>query len=276
MKNLLLFFCFLSFSLSAQNVNLMTFNIRYDTDIDGLNKWANRKDHAAQMLTFYDVDVCGMQEALIGQIKDLEQRLPNYAYFGKGRDDGQEKGEFSPIFYNTKTLKLLQSDTFWLSETPEKPSKGWDAAFPRLVTWGLFEDLNSKAKFYVFNTHFDHMGQIARKQSAKLLLAKSKEIAKDQVYFLMGDFNSIPSDEPMVLIKNELNNTEEISTSGHFGPESTFSGFESREQENKKIYHIFCNNKKIIIKKHATLSNTWAGLFASDHHPVMVSVELKK
>jgi endonuclease/exonuclease/phosphatase family metal-dependent hydrolase len=272
------FFLILSFAFFntaiAQNVNLMTFNIRYNNESDGINKWENRKDRAAEMLKFYDISICGMQEALIGQINDLKERLPEYTHFGLGRDDGKEKGEFSPIFYNTSKLKVLKQETFWLSETPDKPSKGWDANLPRIVTWGYFLDLKTKKKFYVFNTHYDHIGKIARAESSKLLLKKIKEIAGENPVFLMGDFNATPSDEPIKIIAETLFETSALSQTPHFGPESTFNGFKSNEQDNRKIDHIFVNNKNIKVLKHATLSNTWAGLFASDHHPVMTSVSL--
>jgi endonuclease/exonuclease/phosphatase family metal-dependent hydrolase len=263
-------------TLLGQNINFMTFNIRYNTERDGINKWDNRKDHAAEMVKFYDVDFCGMQEALIGQINDLQARLPEYEHFGLGRDDGKEKGEFSPIFYKKTKYKLLKQETFWLSETPEKPSKGWDANLPRIVTWGYFKDLKTKKKFYVFNTHYDHIGQIARAESSKLVLKKIKEIAGNENTILMGDFNASPSDEPIKIIMNGLNETSSISQTPHFGPESSFTGFEAKEQEGRKIDHIFVNNPKLKVLKHATLSNTWGGLFASDHHPVLVCINLGK
>jgi endonuclease/exonuclease/phosphatase family metal-dependent hydrolase len=254
----------------------MTFNIRYNTEKDGINKWDNRKDRAAEMLKFYEVDFCGMQEALNGQINDLQERLPEYNHFGLGRDDGKEKGEFSPIFYNKTKFKLLKQETFWLSETPEKPSKGWDANLPRIVTWGYFKDLKSKAKFYVFNTHYDHIGKIARAESSKLILKKIKEIAGSENAILMGDFNATPSDEPIKIIMDGLTESSKLSETPHFGPESTFNGFEGKEQDNRRIDYVFVNNPKLKVLKHATLTNTWAGLFASDHHPVMAVISLGK
>jgi endonuclease/exonuclease/phosphatase family metal-dependent hydrolase len=260
--------------LQAQNINVMTFNIRYNTEKDGINKWENRKDRAADMLKIYDADFCGMQEALIGQINDLQARLPDYEHFGLGRDDGKEKGEFSPIFYNKTRFKLLKQETFWLSETPEKPSKGWDANLPRVVTWGYFKDLRSKKKFYVFNTHYDHLGKIARAESSKLMLKKIKEIAGSENAILMGDFNATPNEEPFKLIVESLTETSTISQTPHLGPESTFNGFEAKEIDNRRIDYIFLNNPNIKILKHATLTNTWAGLFASDHHPVLAVISL--
>ena len=270
----IIFLLLISFISKAQNLNLMTYNIRYSTKSDGVNQWDNRKDHVAEILKYYEVDICGMQEALFSQITDLKERLPNHDYIGKGRDDGKEKGEFSPIFFDKTKFELLKSETIWLSETPEVPGKSWDAAFPRVVTWAYFKDKKSRKKFYVFNTHFDHMGQVARRESAKLILKKIKEIAADKPVFLIGDFNGTPDSEPIQIIKNELIDSEIISTLPHFGPVDTFTGFEAKERENSRIDFIFLNNKNIIVKKHATLSNTWGGLFGSDHHAVLVNLKL--
>lgn len=272
---LFLIFVLLNSKLSAQTINFMTFNIRYNTERDGINKWENRKDKAAEMVKFYKADFCGMQEALIGQVNDMQDRLPDYRHFGLGRDDGKEKGELSPIFYNTNRFKLLKQETFWLSETPEKPSKGWDANLPRIVTWGYFKDLKTKKKFYVFNTHYDHIGQVARAESSKLVMQKIKEIAGTETAILMGDFNATPDSEPIKILLTGLTNTKNLSLSPHFGPTNSFSGFENKEKENTEIDHIFVTNPTIKVHQHATLSNSWAGLFASDHHPVMAVVSLK-
>ena len=147
---------------------------------------------------------------------------------------------------------------------------------PRIVTWGYFKDLKTKKKFYVFNTHYDHIGQIARSESSKLVLKKIKEIAGNENTILMGDFNASPSDEPIKIIMADLTETSSISQTPHFGPESSFTGFEAKEQEGRKIDHVFVNNPKLKVLKHATLSNTWGGLFASDHHPVLVCINLGK
>ena len=273
-KILVLLIGLLPFQNFAQTINVMTFNIRYNTERDGVNKWDNRKDRAAEMVKYYEADFCGMQEALIGQINDLQERLPEYEHFGVGRDDGKDKGEFSPIFYNKLKYKLLKQETFWLSETPEKPSKGWDANLPRIVTWGYFQDIKSKKKFYVFNTHYDHIGKVARAESSKLIIQKIKEIAGKETAILTGDFNATPDSEPIKTILTGLTNTKALSQTPHFGPDNSFTGFESKERENSEIDHVFTNNPKIKVIKHATLSNSWGGLYASDHHPVLVKITL--
>jgi endonuclease/exonuclease/phosphatase family metal-dependent hydrolase len=267
------------FLLQAQPaLRVMSFNIRYNNTQDGENQWSKRKENLASMLPFYEVDICGMQEALAGQIKDLLALQPTYASLGVGRDDGKEGGEFSPILYRKDRFEVLSSATFWLSESPDQPSKGWDAALNRIVTWAKFKDKKSKKTFFVFNTHYDHRGEVARRESSRLLLQKIKSIAGNAPATVTGDFNAVPGDEPIkVLLEasnpDKLIDTEALSTLPHFGPYSTFNGFEAKEQEGRRIDYIFVKNPgKWKILKHATLSNTWSGRFASDHHAVLVEM----
>jgi endonuclease/exonuclease/phosphatase family metal-dependent hydrolase len=262
------------FAKAQQRLNVMTFNIRLNTADDSLNAWPYRKDIASSQVKFFDVDILGVQEALYGQMLDLQQRLPQYKYAGVGREDGKTKGEFSAIFYDTTRLHCLKNATFWLSQKPDSAgSKGWDAALPRIVTWCLFEDKINYKKFYAFNTHFDHMGQVARAESAKLLLQKVKEIAGNMPVIVTGDFNAGPDDEPIKIIvdKNNpdhLTETKAISQEPHYGPDGTFNAFNSKEVDNKAIDHIFIKNNLTVLK-HATISESWNGRFSSDHFPVL-------
>lgn len=255
----------------------MTFNIRLNTSDDSLNAWPYRKDIAASQVKFFEIHVLGVQEALYDQMLDLQQRLPQYKYAGVGREDGNTKGEFSAIFYDTMRLQFLQGKTFWLSQTPGVAgSKGWDAALPRIVTWCLFEDKISRKKFYAFNTHFDHMGQVARAESAKLLLQKVKEIAGNMPVIITGDFNANSDDEPIKIIVDKTNpdhltDTKEVSVTPHYGPDGTFNGFTNSETSDKAIDHIFIKNGFKILK-HATISESWNGRFSSDHFPVYARV----
>ncbi|MEA5459928.1 endonuclease/exonuclease/phosphatase family protein [Arcicella sp. LKC2W] len=260
-------------SFAQQKTNIMTFNIRMETVQDGENQWSKRKENLASMLEFYEADICGMQEVLVGQIRDLTKLLPTYTYIGVGRDDAKEGGEFSPIFYKKDRYTVLESNTFWLSQTPEKPSKSWDAALNRIVTYAKLKDNKTKKVFYVFNTHFDHIGQVARRESAKMLVAKIKAIDPKIPVILTGDFNSTPTEEPTVIINEGLIDAQKVSKQAHFGPASTFNGFESKEITGKLIDYIFLNTDKIKVLKHATLSNTWGGRFASDHHAVLAQLE---
>ena len=272
----LIAFFFVS-GLTAQSLRVMTFNIRYNTKADSANAWAFRKDKAASQILFHEAHLVGVQEALYEQMTDLQQRLTAYKYVGVGRDDGIQKGEFSAIFYDTTRLQLLQSQTFWLSEQPAAAgSKSWDAAITRIVTWAKFKDRKTRKQFCAFNTHFDHIGQVARRESAKLLLQKIKEIAGKNSIVVTGDFNSKPSDEPIEIIlsannPDRLTDTKTISALPHYGPAGTFNGFKQKETSNEPIDYIFIKNG-IKVLKHATLSQSWEGLFSSDHFPVFAEV----
>ena len=271
-------FCMNIIAAKAQQpLNIMTFNIRYNNNADSLNSWPYRKDIAASQVKFFDVDILGVQEALYDQMLDLQERLPKYKYEGFGREDGKMKGEFSAIFYNTTRLKFLNGRTFWLSQTPDSAgSKGWDAVLPRIVTWCEFEDKISHKKIYAFNTHFDHIGKVARAESAKLLLKKVKEIAGNNPVVVTGDFNAADEDEPIKIIADKnnpdhLTDSKFISLSPHYGPDGTFNGFTSKETIDKAIDHIFIkNNSKVL--KHATISESWNGRFSSDHFPVFAQI----
>ncbi len=278
-----IFFLFITISVStvmiAQELNVMSFNIRYNTSRDSLDAWPNRKDFVASQILFHEAHIVGLQEALYEQNQDLLQRLPQYKIEGAGRDDGKEKGEFSAILYDTTRLQVLQSKTFWLSETPDVPgSKGWDAQITRIVTWIKFRDRLTKKTFYAFNTHFDHIGQQARKESAKFLLQQIKVIAGDTPAVITGDFNAKPSDEPIQVIMDKnnphrLTDSKEISQTPHYGPTGTFNGFGRSERDDEPIDFIFLKGKWKVLK-HATISQTWKGHFASDHFAVFAVLKL--
>lgn len=279
--SLLLLFVVSTSLLFAQNsLQVMTFNIRLNTAYDSLNAWPYRKDKVASQILFHKVDLLGVQEALHDQMLDLQQRLPQYKYVGGGRDDGNTKGEYSAIFYDTAKLELLSNDMFWLSETTTVAgSKGWDAAITRIVTWAKFKDKRSKKIFFAFNTHFDHMGKVARRESAKLVLQKVKEIAGSTPAVITGDFNAEPTDEPIQVIvdKNNplrLTDSKELSQTPHYGPTGTFTGFQNKERNDQPIDYIFLKgNWKVL--SHATISQTWGGRFASDHFSVIAELLLK-
>jgi endonuclease/exonuclease/phosphatase family metal-dependent hydrolase len=280
MKSALLSFFLISFCLAAkpqQPLNVMTFNLRYDTPRDSANAWPFRKDKAASQVLFHEVDILGVQEALHNQMMDMKERLVKFAYVGVGRDDGKQKGEYSAIFYDSTRLQVLQWQTFWLSTTPEVPgSKGWDADITRIVTWARFRDRRTKKQFFVFNTHFDHIGKVARAESARLLLRKVNEIAGKTPSIITGDFNATPAQEPIQIITNEsdplhLTDSKAVSATPHYGPTGTFNGFKSMESSNDPIDHIFIKNGPKVLM-HATLSQTWGGRFSSDHFPVLARI----
>jgi endonuclease/exonuclease/phosphatase family metal-dependent hydrolase len=265
--------------INAQELNVMTYNVRLFVNSDSLDAWPNRKDKLASVVLFHDVDVLGVQEALPEQMADLRERLPRYKSVGVGREDGNNKGEFSAIFYDTVRLQLLQTQTFWLSQTPNVAgSKGWDAAITRIVTWAKFKDKKTKKIFFHFNTHFDHIGPEARRESAKMILQKVKGIAGNIPVVFTGDFNSRPSDEPIGIITDKSNplhltDSKAISQTPHYGPTGTFNGFQSKERDDDPIDYIFLKGKWKVLK-HATISQTWQGRFASDHFAVFARLQL--
>lgn len=284
MKRLLLSNLFILWVLgevfAQEPLNLMTFNIRLHVASDSLNAWPYRKDHAAAQILFHDTHILGVQEALHDQMTDLATRLSRFKYIGVGRDDGKEKGEYSAIFYDTLRFQVAESGTFWLSLTPEVPgSKSWDAAITRIVTWGKFRDLQTRRTFFVFNTHFDHIGKTARTESARLILQRMKAYAQGAPVILMGDFNSKPQDSPIQTILDPENSlrfwdSQFISQQPHYGPRGTFNGFGPKETDDQPIDFIFVSSR-IAVLKHATLSQTWGGRFSSDHFPVWTRIKFK-
>ena len=280
MKNLMLVCSLIGmfFNTMAQEpIKIMTFNIRLDVVSDSLNAWQYRKEKVASQVLFHETDILAVQEALHNQVLDLQQSLKGYNYTGVGREDGKTKGEYSAIFYKTKRFELLKEATFWLSETPDIPgSKSWDAAITRIVSWTKFRDRKTKKIFFVFNTHFDHIGKIARKESAKMLLKAVDSLAGRSIAIVTGDFNSPPSDEPIQVITDKINplhltDTREVSLKSHYGPTGTFNGFGKKEKNDEPIDYIFFN-RGVKVLQHATLSQSWQGRFSSDHFPVWVKV----
>jgi len=269
-----LFFCLNL--INAQEVGLMTYNIRMSTESDGADAWSKRKEFLTSQVLFYTPDVMGVQEALPEQMDYLDKNLTGYKHVGVGRE-GKNKGEFSAIFYNASALKELKHDTFWLSETPEKISTGWDAALPRICTYALFKNKKTGKKFFVFNTHFDHVGIEARKNASALILEKINELnPKNYPAFVMGDLNLEPDSDPIAVLKTELDDTFDLAPNGSFGPTGTYNGFKFNEPVTRTIDYIFqkkTNTSKVL--KHATLSDSKDLHYASDHLPVYALIDLK-
>lgn len=264
------------------SLRVMTFNIRYDEPRDGVNSWMHRKTKVADVIRFHKADLIGVQEALVGQLKDLQKLLPDFAWCGAGRADGKNGGEFSAILYHKSRFDLIETKTFWLSETPDKiGSKGWDANLPRIVTWAKFFDKETKKTFYHFDTHFDHIGKTARTESSKLLLAKTREIAGKFPFVVTGDFNAEESTDVYKILTGKAENSgyklldaRYISRRGHFGGTSTFSGFKELEPE-RKIDYVFVR-EGVEVYEHGILSDRWDGLWASDHLPVLAEIVFGK
>ena len=256
---------------------VMSFNIRYNTPNDAENAWPNRKDMVAGVIRFHDADFAGLQEALLGQIEDLEARLPQYEWIGVGRADGVSEGEFTPIFYRPDRFEVLDHDTFWLSESPEVPgSKSWDAALERIATWGLFRDRRTGSRFILLNTHFDHVGREARQESASLILAQLDDIAPELPTIVTGDFNTTDDSEPYRVLTNSdtgLRDAYVVTQQPHYGPTSSWSGFEA-VAEDRRIDFVFVN-EDVDVLRHGILSETLDGRFPSDHLPVLAEVAVQ-
>ena len=187
-----------SITTAQSDLKIMTYNIRYSTQSDGKNWWHLRRDHVVAMLKYERPDVIGMQEALYSQIEYIDQELTDFAWVGVGRDDGQQGGEFSPLFFDTTRVELVAgtAQTRWLSESPQVASKSWDAAFPRILTFAQFRSKSDGMLFWVFNTHFDHIGQEARMNSVGVIQQAIGEVVGEELYALIGDFN-VTEDNPV-------------------------------------------------------------------------------
>lgn len=260
----------------AQKMNVATFNIRMKTDSDVGNLWKDRYTHLTDLIKFHEFEIFGVQEAFKEQLNDMSAKLPDFKYIGVGRDDGADKGEHSSIFYDTKRFEVSKSGTFWLSPTDtEKPNKGWDAALPRICTWGIFKDKSNGKKFIFMNTHFDHVGIEARRESAKLILAKAKEFAKDLPLILTGDFNIDETNEAyFTLAKSGVVQDVYDLAKIKYEPNSSFNAWGKNIQEKARIDHIFIT-KPFTVRKYGILTDTYMGKFPSDHFPVIAELNWK-
>lgn len=260
-----------------QEIKVMSFNIRLDVASDGENRWDLRKEKVAGLMNYYAPDFIGSQEVLHHQLTYLVQNLPGYGFIGGGRDDGKEAGEYSCIFYNQNNFTLIQQQTFWLSPTPGIPSKGWDAALNRVCTYGLFKNKKTKQLIWVFNTHFDHIGTVARQESAKLIIQKIAEVnTKNYPVVLTGDFNLKPEEQPVQYISSKMHNARSVSKLV-YGNADTWNGFKFMEQPKGTIDYIFINHhEKLSVAKFATLTDSYDLKYPSDHFPIMATLLLKK
>ncbi len=276
MKKLFLGLLFGSNLLFSQDLKVMTYNIRLSLESDKENSWDNRKQDALALMNYYHPDYFGVQEAVPQQMTDIKTGLKDYDYVGVGRDDGKNQGEYSAIFYDKNKLDVLKSGTFWLSETPEKPSKGWDAAYNRVCTYALFKLKKSGKMFYAFNVHFDHVGNIARVNSSKLILEKIKELNTENLPLtLTGDFNLTGETEPIKIISKSLDNTYYHSKKPHYGPKGTFTAFDVNTVPKERIDYIFV--KGFETETIRTINDRRENLlYPSDHFPILVEISFKK
>jgi len=256
-----------------QSHSIMSYNIRYDNTWDVENSWTIRRNKVSQILIQYAPSIIGIQEGLLHQVQYIDSCLINYDYVGVGRDDGKEQGEFCAIYFDITRFTVLNHSTFWLSETPDTISVGWDAALERICTYGLFKDRKTAEEFWVFNTHFDHMGARAREQSSRLILKKINKINRRSLpVILMGDFNSIPESPPVNRIKTDLSDALQISLEELQGPLGTFNGFNVDLPIEKRIDYIFTRNVKVLSYIHIN-DRLINNRHISDHLPVMIKIQ---
>lgn len=279
MKNFLILILsvLISSLVSAQksaDIRVATFNLRMDTERDSLNAWSHRKDFVNQLIRFHDFDIIGTQEGFIHQINDV-LRMPEYAYTGKGRDDGKTGGEHSAIIFKKDRFKLLESGDFWLREEPTTPGKGWDATCcNRICSWAKFRDVQTGKMFYFFNVHFDHQGKVARRESAKLMAEKVHQIAKDAPVIITGDFNSEPEAEPIKIMKTHFKDSYDVTEQPPYGPTGTYNSFKFDAPMKNRIDYIFINGK-IKVLKYGVLTDALYQHYPSDHQPVVAVVRLQ-
>jgi endonuclease/exonuclease/phosphatase family metal-dependent hydrolase len=257
-------------------LRLMTYNIRLDLASDGANAWANRRQWVAAQVLWLRPDIFGLQEVLPNQKADLITDLPQYRLFGGGRD-GKEKGEASPVGYDTQRFDFLEGGVFWLSPTPEVPSRAWDAAYPRIVTWARLKIRDSQQVALAINTHWDHIGIIARRQSAAQIVRWIEANARhcDSV-LLFGDFNSEINSVQMRTITQSplaLRDARAVSKSAPFGPRGTFNNFETSPTESRAIDHILLGGG-VDVERYAVFSQAIEGRVPSDHFPVLVDLSI--
>lgn len=256
----------------AQSLKAMSYNIRYDNPNDDENRWDHRKQALADLINHYEPAVLGIQEGLYHQVTFLDSSLVNYSYFGMGRKDGKTKGEFSAVFYNHNELKLVKQGTFWLSETSDIPSVGWDAALERICTYGLLEHKATNKQFWIFNTHFDHRGGKARNQSARLIVDKINTLNTNNLpVILMGDFNLLPISKPIRYLKKQLKDGKKVTQKAFYGPKGTFNGFRAKPFLIKRIDYIFVRKFKVESYIHID-DKTQKNLWVSDHLPVFCTL----
>ncbi len=271
-------------SVSAQctsrPVLAMTYNIRLDTTADGANAWTYRKDFLFNQIASMRPEILGLQEVLLNQKRDLEVAFPGYRFVGVGRDDSKEQGEFSPLAFDSSQFQIRESGTFWLSTSPALPSLGWDAGYKRLVTWARLIRKGDRTRLLVLNTHWDHQGLVARRESGKLVLSwLGKNRQRNERLVLLGDFNADESEESVAQLTADrasgsaLFDTRTISATGSAGPSFSFNAFNAFPATGKLIDHIFVGTG-IGVRMHAVIAQHENGRVASDHFPVVALLDI--
>lgn len=252
---------------------VMSYNIRVDVPTDNPT-WTERRPHMASQIAFHDPDLLGVQEAHSAMVGWLAGRLPGYDRYGLGRDGGGPVGETTTLFWRRDRYERLRAETFWCSPTPDRPSKGWDAAYPRTVTRVLLRDRRDGRLLDVRNTHFDHVGVVAREQCAELVagLAPAGADGETAAVVLMGDFNTGPETPPYRrILASGLRDARAVSPLV-FGPAGTFNAFDiASDNEGVAIDHIFIG-PGLAVERFAVLTDSFGGRVISDHFPLVADI----
>ncbi|MDR0938815.1 MAG: endonuclease/exonuclease/phosphatase family protein [Mediterranea sp.] len=279
MKHFLLPILFASLCVSCEiehktvTLNVASYNLRMDTPADSLLSWTHRKDDVRALIRFHNFDLVGTQEGFKHQLDDLCDSV-RYAYTGHGRDDGKDAGEHSAIIYKKERFDILRSGDFWLSPTPDQPGKGWDATCcNRVCSWAEFRDKLTKRTFYLFNVHFDHEGEVARRESGYLMVRKMKEIAGDAPIVCTGDFNSTDDTEQVKTLSAYLNDTRQVSQVPPYGPSGTFNRRFHNPVGSRRIDYIFTSGTFSVLR-YVVVSDNNGNNYPSDHLPVAVELRL--
>lgn len=252
------------------DIKVMSYNIRMGVAKDGTNSWEYRYPATALMIIDQEPDVFGVQEAFDFQLYYLKENHRDYKYVGVGREDGRSKGEHMAIFWNKKTTRLHKWGTFWLSDTPDKPSMGWDAACYRTATWALMSDIKTGNKYYFINTHLDHVGKEAQKNGLKLIVSKIAEInKKGYPMVLVGDFNILPTNPALDELDTMMDSARKVAdkTDNH----RTFNGW-GKEKTNKIIDYIYLSGFSKCPEYHTVIEKYADRTYVSDHFPITATI----
>ena len=262
-----------SFPVHGENygteITICSFNIRGSNMDTGVNAWSNRKKMVIREFGNYQYDIVCMQEPLTDQIQDFLS-IGIYEWLGVSGQGTPDSDVFTPIFYNKKKLNVLDYGTFWLSETPDVVSRGWDGKFPRICTWAKFRDIENCRSFYVFNTHLDHVGEVAKLEGARLICRKIKEMTAEEAVFITGDMNSTPETPPIHTFLSEFSNSREIATEKS-GPAGTAHSY-GKLYPPSQIDYIFVN-EYISVTKAITITKNSDPVYMSDHYPIVITAD---
>lgn len=288
------------FASDVAEFNVATYNIRQLNKGDSIkgDGWTVRCPVVAKLIRFHEFHIFGTQEGFKSQLEELKSQLPGYDYIGVAREDGKESGEHSAIFYDTTMFELLDKGDFWLSETPDRPGLGWDAACVRICSWGKFRHKESGKVFQFFNLHMDHVGKKARTESVHLVWKKIKETGLDLPTFLTGDFNVDQTDVLYEVLSSSDFMTDSFKKAAFvYALNGTYNSYKTDGYTESRIDHIFVTDD-IAVEKYGVLTDTYRTPVAntkeyeardfpeglslnayrsrvpSDHFPVKIKVKL--